>query len=107
MTTLKDKQALNKAKQSVERLKSTNKTLQDEKTALQKENAGLRSQIPTFKDKLAQNEQKIKITDLTNRNNYLESLLNRILAALPEKERQIVENLINPPKQRRSRDVDR
>jgi len=85
-----------------------NKQLKDEKKALQQENAGLKAQIPTFKDKLKQNEREIKLKDLETENAGLRNLINRILAALPEREREIVNKIINPapPKRRQSQNIE-
>jgi hypothetical protein len=73
---------------------------------LQSENAELKTKIPSFKDKLTYNQQEIKIKDLETKNSYLENLLNKILSALPEREREIAQRIINPSRQKRSQDID-
>jgi peptidoglycan hydrolase CwlO-like protein len=102
MTTLQEKKALNGARQTVERLKG-------EKAELTKENAELKKKVPTTAQQMEQNKRIIKIQDLEKENKRLWNIIQRLTAGaeqLPERERKIIMNIIEPPRDERRRSRD-
>lgn len=88
MTTRKDSNELKKAKEEVEKLKKENKTLE--------------SKVPTMAQRLKEGERKMKIQELEEENAEQGNLISKIIAGvnrLPEKEREYMQNIINPPQE--------
>jgi predicted nucleic acid-binding Zn-ribbon protein len=106
MTSLQDRIALNASKQEVEQLSTAN-------ADLTKQNAELKKKIPSFSQEMENNRLKIKIQDLERSQREANYIIKSIIAGvneLPEREREFMMNIIDPPEEherRRSHDWER